>query len=258
MSRRAKFVWASVAASVGIAALLLPTLVGGWAPLLHTDCLPGASPAETLYAWVPALLINSPFGGEAFGNATVAPGPLSLSVEGTTYELGIQNGSASWAGFRAEINVTGVENQTVWGPGQDVRCTTPFAVSVRYWGGIVLGGPLLGKGNTSDSAMPTSLGHWTYPGDVNLTISNGFSAINYPFISTCGGGAASIFQKSSQFEVGIPVAFDGRSYAPSFALPIHETFHYLVPANFGIWQIDNLSAPGGPGGGLAFAYSPCS
>jgi len=258
VTRRSQLRWLIPAlAIVVVVGLLLPTLAGGWAPLLHYDCQQGQSPEQTLYAWVPALMINSPYGGQAFGNATVPPGPLSVPGEGTIYGTGEANGSAAWAGFRAEINVSSAENQTVWGPGQDARCTSPFYVSVRYWGGAVLGGPLLGEGNVSDSQEPTSLGHWTYPGDVNLTVSNGFYGNNSPSISTCGRAIASNSASSSQFEVRVPVTIGGSQYNLPYVLPVQETFHYWFPANFGTWQVDNLSAPGGPGGGWAFSYSPC-
>jgi len=32
------------------------------------------------------------------------------------------------------------------------------------------------------------------------------------------------------------------------------TWSYWFPPDFGTWQIDNLSAPGGPGGGWAFNF----
>src|SRR5271157_1934275 len=230
-----------VAVAVIVVGLFTPTLLGGWAPLLHYECQQGQSPEATLYAWVPALMINSPYGGEGFGNGTVPPGPLSTPGLGTTYGTGEANGSAAWAGFRAESNVSSVQNLTVWGPGQHVRCASPFYVSVRYWGGAVLGGPLLGEGNVSDSQEPTSLGHWTYPGDVNLTVSNGFYGNNSPSISTCGRAIASNSASSSQFEVRVPVTIGGSQYNLPYVLPVQETFHYWFPANFGTWQVDNLS-----------------
>jgi hypothetical protein len=254
--RRASVVPAIVVVVV-VAGLFLPTLLGGWAPLLHYACQHDQTPEVSEYAWVPALLVNSPFGGEVFGNGTVPPGPLSVYGEGSFYELGEANGSAAWAGFRAEINVSSQENQTIWGPGQDALCLTPFYLSVRYWGGAVLGSPLLGEGNISDDHEPTALGHWTYPGDVNLTISNDFAGSNSRDVTTCGRAAAQNFTSSSSFEVKVPVTIKGSQYNVPYVLPIRETFHYIFPANFGIWQVDNLSAPGGPGGGWAFSYSPC-
>lgn len=246
------------AIAVATVVLVLPTLLGGWAPLLHYACVHEEGSAVTLYAWVPALMINSPYGGEAFGNGTVPPGPLSPSGQGLVYELGEANGSAAWAGFRAEFNVSRVENQTLWGAGQDVRCKSPFSASASYWGDIVLGGPLLGSGNISDSGEPTSLNHWTYPGDVNLTVSNGFTGNNSRSISTCGKPAAMNFTSSSRFIVEIPVLLGGVEYSLPYVLPIQESFHYVFPSDFGTWQVDNLSAPGGPGGGWAFSYTPCS
>ena len=162
--RRARWLILAIAVVVVVIAVVLPTELGGWAPVLHYACVQQQNPSETLYTWVPALMINSPYGGEAWGNGTVPPGPLSMSGLGTVMETGAANGSATWAGFRAQINITGEENQTQWGPGQSTRCAAPFSASARFWGGYVLGGPILGFGNASDSREPTSLGHWTFPG----------------------------------------------------------------------------------------------
>jgi hypothetical protein len=150
-----------------------------------------------------------------------------------------------------------VANQTVWGAGNDVRCKSLFTVAIRNWGGVVLGGPLLGQGNVSDNEEPDSLGHWTYPGDVNLTFSNGFTHNNSSNISTCKASASSDVVTSPHFDVNVPVAVGGSRYSISVSLPIQETFHYVFPANFGTWAIDELSASGGPGGGWAFSYTPC-
>jgi hypothetical protein len=256
-SRRARVVTLAIAIVAAAVLLLLPTVLGGWAPLLHNVCNQTAGRVETLYAWVPALIVNSPYGGRAWGNGTVPPGPLSGSDLSTVFAGGAANGSAIWSGFRAEVNVSREENQTQWGPGSDRRCTTPFSLSVRYWGGYVLGAPILGQGNTSDSHEPTSLGYWTYPGDVNLTIANGFVGSNSGPVSTCGTVSSSNFTGSVQFVVRIPVTSGGLNYSVPYLLPIQETFHYWFPGNFGRWQIDDLSAPGGPGGGWAFSYSPC-
>ena len=252
--------WGIVTAAVVVViGLLLPTLGGGWAPLLHNTCEVSGSPVASLFAWVPALLVNSPFGGEGYGNGTVPPGPLSSPGQGTVYGIGEANGAAAWAGFRAEINISTVKNQTVWGPGVSVRCDSPFSISVNYWGGAVLGGPLLGEGNRSDLNESTSLNHWTYPGDVNLTFANGFLESNSGTISTCGQSALSRGMTSPQFEVKIPVVIGGTHYLVPYTLGIQETFHYVFSSDFGTWQIDNLSAPGGPGGGWAFNFvGPCT
>jgi hypothetical protein len=254
--RRATVVTVIVACAV-VAGLFLPTFLGGWAPIVHFACRTTGPPVKSAYAWIPALLLNSPFGGEAFGNGTVLPGPLSMLGFGTVYGLGEKNGDAAWAGFRAEINVSAESNVTLWGPGQDSRCAGPYQVAIQYWGGGVLGGLLLGEGNVSDESEPTSLGHWTYPGDINVTIANGYKVSTSREISTCGATAAQNYTSSTYLRVIVPVTVGGVAYSLPYVLPIEEGFHYLFPAKFGTWQVDNLSAPGGPGGGWAFSYSPC-
>lgn len=255
-SYRAKAIVGGICTVAVVLGLLIPSLLGGWGIFFHYACQRNAGSSDHLYAWVPALLINSPYGGEAFGNGTVPKGPLS-PLTSTVYELGQANGSATWAGFRTEINLSNQENQTELGFGQGVRCSAPFAVSIQYLGGIVLGGPLLGSGNMSDVQEPTSLGYWTNPGDVNLTIMNGFVSSNRPSVSTCDKSEAQNYTASQSFLVRLPATLDGKLHDLTYSLPIVETFHYIFPGDFGTWQVDNLSAPGGPGGGWAFSYSPC-
>jgi len=61
--------------------------------------------------------------------------------------------------------------------------------------------------------------------------------------------------------LGLSVSFridlGNQSFWIATELPFTEQYHYSFPANFGTWQVDNLSAPGGSGGGWAFSYSPC-
>ncbi|MGC2034334.1 MAG: hypothetical protein WA761_02675 [Thermoplasmata archaeon] len=61
---------------------------------------------------------------------------------------------------------------------------------------------------------------------------------------------------------GLPVKLlfteNEQNFSVPYVLPFTEQYTYTFPANFGTWQVDNLSAPGGPGGGWAFSYSPCS
>lgn len=250
---------AAIAVVVAGVGLLASTFVGPWSPVLHYACIETADSGLTVYAWVPSLMINSPFGGDAWGNGTVPNGSLSGTAGQTVYSLGIANGSAQWAGFRASISVIALENATQWGPARNSRCSAPYSISVRFWGGYVLGGPLLGAGNFSDTEEPLSLGHWTYPGDVNLSISNAYTVANHEPVSTCGTSASSTWTVSTHFMVGVPVPQGAAANIYTVSLDIQEDFHYWFPSDFGTWQIDNLSAPGGPGGGWAFNYlGPCT
>ncbi len=243
-----------------ILGLLLPTLVGSWAPVLHVDCAATGAPAVTLSAWIPVAAVNSPYGGVAFDNGTVPPGPLSEPPSaGNIYGTGASNGSANWAGFRATVNATPVENQTVWGPGTNVHCQEPFALSFRYQGGIALGLYILRPGNRTDREEPSTLNYTPYAGDVDVYLSNGFGTANTENISTCGGPAKwSSSMASSSLTIGFPIAVGSHNLIVPYNFPFTQVFRYSFPANFGTWQVDDLSAPGGPGGGWAFSYSPCT
>ena len=75
MGARRRRTWA-VVTSVSIAlialALLAPTWIGSWAPVLHVSCSRGNQVlAEQL--WTPAILANSPYGGMVYDNGTIPP-----------------------------------------------------------------------------------------------------------------------------------------------------------------------------------------
>jgi len=226
--------------------------------LAHVTCEPSGPSLHPFQAWVPSEMANSPYGGVVWANASIPQGPFLDSPEAPNwYEIGLTNGSAAWAGFGAEFNVTPRSNQSVLGPGLGTPCSTPFQISPTFWGGIVLGGPLLGSGNMSDVKEPSTLNAYIPPSTVELGISDGYSVANHDAVSTCGGGAVWRWANSTGFTATVPVMSGGSLTQETFAFPFFDSFHYWFPANYGVWQIDNLSAPGGPGGGWAFSYTPC-
>ena len=241
-----------------VTAVFLPTILGGWAPVLHYTCVDGKLVVGDLFVWLPAILINSPYGGRGLGVATLPNGtqwgPFNL------YSVGAANGSANWGGFGAYVNITQLVNQTVWGPGPNVRCGEGYTVSARYEGGIYLGGGLLPNGSQSDLQEPTLLGFTPHPlGQANVSVDNAFHSANAPDVSTCSGSSlAPPAVHSAGFVIRVPVTPNQVGPLAEYSLPFVGLFHYWFPANFGTWQVDNLSAPGGPGGGWAFNYlGPC-
>ncbi len=257
--RKHRVVYSIAIACVLAIGFILPTEVAGWAPIAHFQCETDGDPVASYSAWVPAALVISPFGGLAWNNGTVPAGPLSSFPSGATFfKETASNGSAVWSGFGATVNVTPLVNQTVWGPGSNARCTQPYTLSFRYYGGVALGFPLVPAGNWTVLAEPRTLGSTPFPGTLNLTVSVGFGSGNTSGISTCGRLAqwSTPFQSTS-IVVDVPFEAGGHSFNLRSALPFTEQFHYWFPANFGTWQVDNLSAPGGPSGGWAFSYSPC-
>lgn len=250
--------YASIGAAV-IVGLLVPTIVAPWSPVLHTLCAPTGRPVDSFSLWVPAGIGSAPYGGVVFNNATVPSGPLSAFPFGEViYGIGFSNGSIRWAGFGALWNVTALANVTEWGPGANSPCTAQYSFALSFWGGIVSGAPIVGDGNQTVPQANRTLGMTPFPGELNLTVETGFAVANLPPISTCG--TSQIWTPTIQtfgIRVTVPLTVAGRTVSIPYTLPFDETYRYQFPANFGTWQVENNSAPGGPGGGWAFSYSPC-
>jgi hypothetical protein len=263
-TRRRKFAGLGVAvACVVVVGLFFPTVVGSWAPILHWTCQKGGTVVDEI-TWIPVVLINAPYGGYASGNGSLPAGFLGPhtylpSAEGTD----AQNGTAAGVIYQVWLNVTRDLNQTVWGSGGNVRCGQAYAISPGGTGPQPpngYAGKMFGPGLVSDAAEPHVF-NWS-SGSANSTVwfSNGFAITNEKDVSTCGNSSRSLNVPLHAVNLTVEVPFNdgGRNVSESLVLPLDQSYHYWFPANFGTWQIDNLSAPGGPGGGWAFSYSPCS
>jgi hypothetical protein len=246
------------AACVVLVVLLIPTAVASWAPILHWSCDTVGPATENYNTWIPFLLLNSPYEGNAWVNSTTPYGFIPPEF-GEGIGTQFYDGGADWAGYEASINFTPIESQLMWGPGPNSRCGEPFRLSVQYIGPGGGGIPIIGPGNRSDEAEPNILNQYPAPGGNNVSTNfwNGFEVANSPSVSTCGLPGISKRMTSPQFAVTAPLVESGIAYAIPYILPAIEQYHYWFPADSGTWQIDNLSAPGGPGGGWAFSYSPC-
>lgn len=231
------------------------SVFGAWGPLLHSQC-EARGVAGTFNAQIPALLLNSPYGGLAWGNVSFVPGflPNNVTGEGTRDS----NGGADWAGFDSNVIVDSVENATVWGAGENAPCASPYSITLGPTGNLAQGIPIMGPGNVSDALEPTTIANGTLS---NVYFSNGFTVSNGADVSTCGETAKSLPQVVSSYLIlTFRFVSAGQSHVVPFDLPMTSSqYHYWFPANFGTWQVDNLSAPGGPGGGWAFNYvGPCT
>ncbi|HTW55959.1 MAG TPA: hypothetical protein VMG36_05895 [Thermoplasmata archaeon] len=206
----------------------------------------------TTVVQLPALLLNSPFGGKAWANVSLPAGfvPGDLTGVGTLDE----NGGADWAGFQSNVSVYSVANETRWGAGPNARCSSPFEVDLVPIGNPSEGLTILNPGNVSDSLEPRVL----FPGTSNsIYFSNGFESANMANISTCGESGWSTNISSNRLTLEVQTETGGKNFTAAFQLPIvRAVYHYWFPAN-GTWNIDNLSEVGGPGGGWAFSYAPC-
>jgi hypothetical protein len=170
-------------------------------------------------------------------------------------------GESLAAFFTVNVSVFSLANATVWGAGPNVRCSQAYEVDFenpRTYAEV--GGWMLGPNNTTDQYEPNFAILFygsSYTVD-SLHFDNSFSHPNRSNITTCSGPAQSLpLVQSDYLDVSFPVTIGGQNLSIPYELTVQQTFHYWFPANFGIWQVDNLSAPGGPGGGWAFSYSPC-
>lgn len=248
-----------IAVIVGLLALTWTAPAGLF---LHWTCMKGSEVASQ-YMALPVVLINVPYGGIAWGNGTLPasfPGGPGYPDNAGGYGTGAPNGTAVGEFFPDNLTLLRQSSELVAGPGPDTKCHSPYAVRVSL-GWYAAGGSsvmFMGPGNTSDANEPTtaSFVHANYE-PVAPIWNNSFSGANHGPINTCGGLATSLYTEAAGLPVSVTFSSAGTTLAVPFVIPALMTFHYSFPADFGTWQIDNLSAPAGPGGGWAFSYSPC-
>lgn len=262
LRKRRWWVIPAVCASAILTALFAPTLGSGWAPVLHVECAQGSEVVQTPI-WTPAVVANSPFGGKVYDNGTIPPYiPGSPGYPNDWSALGAPawNGTAAGAFFAANVSIFHSRNVTTWGPGANVRCEVPYLAQFLppSPGGPVpccgdLFGPISTPNATSDRGEASTAG---FSGP-DFYFNNSFTVPNRPSLSTCGLPGRWAYAADSHFTVWASAVVGGHSSFVPVVLPFAVSFQYWFPPNFGTWQIDNLSAPGGPGGGWAFSYSPC-
>ena len=258
----------------GVTAVAVVVVISGltffapWAPLAHISCQRGSQVSETT-AWVPLSLLNTPYGGRAFVNATLPQAMFGGSANSNppTAVGGYEFNGTVWGSFwKMNLTIYSVGNTTVWGPGATAPCTQQFqlgAVSVApaqgFQGALFLGpgAPLFGPNSSSNINEPEVVNFSAAYGGSSTIFWNGFHLANSQNVSTCGRGAQTAIERSGFLTTGVPFRLNGRQFTFSMTLPITQSFSYWFPPNFGTWQVDNLSALGGPGGGWAFSYAPC-
>ena len=232
--------------------------------LEHTACVPSATLGEE-YVFMPAFLANSPYGGGVWANGSMAanfPGGPGYPTSPGAYGGGALNGTAGTVFF--SVNLSLVETKTVLllGPGADAPCSSSLTVipSPAAEGRGFAGYQVPTVSNLTDAGEAATVNlSGKFAGNPSVpTWNNSYFQSNSPSISTCGADA----ENQSVSTQGLPLAFSfnlsHHSETVQAILPFEETFHYHFPADFGTWQVDNLSAPGGPGGGWAFDYTgPC-
>ncbi len=242
-----------------VVALFLCTLVGTWAPVAHWTCATTESGPQ-FDRWLPAVLVNSPYGGTASGMGVLPAGFPGGSNIPIGWGTSVTNGTSAGAFFEVNWSVQGLGNVVTLGPGTNDRCSEPYRVvleSPPQYGGVsrIIPHPSsltdLGEANNLTITAGASGTHQT------PQFNNTFTASNSVPISTCGGPVKTIPVRTVGLTIGFSTPTNSSGPTLLYRLPLQQSFTYTFPANFGVWRVDNLSAPGGPGGGWAFSYSPC-
>ena len=84
-----------------------------------------------------------------------------------------------------------------------------------------------------------------------------FTEANSHPISTCDEPATSNRVAVDRFGLTFQWIRGNSTTLVNFVVTYPTVYVYNFPGHLGTWQVDNLSMPGGPGGGWAFSYSPC-
>ncbi len=264
-----------VAVALGVVAGVVLSFVSfattGGGILTHTTCEVGSPVANLTDVWIPAVLVNSPFGGNASGTGVMdwnfpgawnGPPPAPGQTLRTGWGTRALNGTTLGAFFTVSLSVLEVRSVTRAGPGLNLPCTTPVQLklqSPQTYGGA--GAEVTTISNLTDAGEADNA--TLFPGLSGSTRSptffvNGFTRANMNEISTCGKAEQSLPVITQGLGVTFHVTAANQTYLIPDALPFTEVFSYTFPADFGTWEVDNLSEPGGPGGGWAFSYSPCA
>ncbi len=249
--------WAGASAVAGVAigavlAVSVLSVPGLFAQ--HTLCRTLGQVQPTIRAWVPLVLMNSPYRGSVNGGTA-----QSQMITPAT------NGAAYWMGDLENITIYATENVTIEGSGPSLPCNTMFQVHLTDQGYSAAGFPIMGPGNTSDASEPHLIDLNSTPFNASrsgvtnsIRFNNSFAKATGGLLSTCSG-ALDLNVTAQRLTLSVVFARQGVNYSVLFDVPDDlQYFHYWFPAN-GTWAVDNLSMEGGPGGGLAFDYlGPCT
>ena len=249
-------------AAAGIVVGIVVSLAGfsgGSNPLVHTVCERGGAVSNGSF-WVPAILVNAPYRGNVSGNASISPGFITDGQGfGSSEGMPAPNGSVGGVFFHLNLTLFSLMNATTWGPGPPQGCSDRWAIAAATdWNGSQSYSGILGnRGNLSDIGEPHEYNLTSGEGGSTVYFTNGFSMPNMENVSTCGEPAKRVFVSAPDLIVDVPFELGSLLTLVPFVIPFVQAFHYSFPSG-GTWAVDNLSTPGGPGGGWAFDYlGPC-
>lgn len=255
-TRRRRVRWGmAIFCASALLALALPLIIIPRVQSVHSECIPtGAVWSGVLQ--LPVLVLNSPYGGLAWGNSTILPGNVPPIGDYTVLGTRALNGSSAWSGYEVNVTVQSVSNASVAGGGTDLRCVSPIQAFVKATGNESGGIALLGPGNVSDRSEPNVT---DYSNGGSISFDAGFTTNNTSPVSTCGGPAQSTIAVSDHLTVWVNFPYEGNRARASYAVPLDRMIaHYWFPANFGTWAVQaHDTGPSSSGGGDAFAFAPC-
>ncbi|MGA8537787.1 MAG: hypothetical protein WB789_10430 [Thermoplasmata archaeon] len=262
--------YAAVVGTAAIVVIMAVVTIVGWPVVTPGNsgatCQLKAEVAELPNYPIPAVLLNSPYGGNGSGTGIVPStypgaweGPPPEGVYAVGFGTGASNGFAESAYFTVNVSVYSVINGPPWSASSDLSCSSGFAIELQPPSIYDLeGGLIMGPNNTSDINEPSSANLPSYPIQAqSLIFNNSFVKADMANVSTCGGPTRSLGPiATAGLNVWFPVSINGSIHILPYRLPFQQTYHYSFPANFGTWAIDNL-ALGPNGGGYAFSFTPC-
>jgi len=203
------------------------------------------SPVVHEYTLTPWVGVNSPYLGMANGSYTFYN---TTTGGGGTFGYGpARNGTV--LGFAADAEWTIFSAAGTNCVGGYRGSPSYFYEGTGTWVWLVL------SNLTNDSQEPAFF--------VNLSGTTPVYANNSFYhatgtVSTCGQGGKSLGLTAARIWVSVPFEYEGLTHFLNTTIPIIAHYQYYFPPDGGVWEVDNLSAPGGPGGGWAFSYSPCT
>lgn len=235
----------SIAIGVALGLLVVSFGVTGRAdPLYHTQCSKDLLASEPS-RWMPAAFVNSPYGGSA---QVWAHGDGTGALNGTSVALMMEAGG---------VDLYRTWNSSVLGVGPNIPCQGSYQVALvteDFYG--ITDGLIQKPSSLSDSGESGSFAVYNETSNLSAVVylNNGFTLANDPNVSTCAGLPVTKNVSTTHVSIGIPFEVSGLTVVGPFDVPWMESYTYHFPANYGTWAVENLSAPGGPGGGWAFAF----
>jgi hypothetical protein len=229
-------------------------LVAAWATVgAPTQCIP-SEPITTLLTLTPVLIVNSPYGGYANGTLTIYAN-TSTQTARVTETTGARNGSVTYLLDR--VNWTIWTTQRVGNPTGS--CAGIFAYSEAPAGSVQIG-LSTPENYTNDSQAPQFSGD----GGVDSATGGPYSVLYFNDsysrfswgIGTCSGLGGETAASSSYLSYRIPFEYLGSPHVASVTVNELTNYTYWIPPG-GNFYVDELSSPGGPGGGDSFTYLPC-